>query len=166
MTHKIAFFQHSGDFRHGSPDPKLFYFLFQCSLFSVLAYYHAVWNKYSGKMCDYPIDFQIFVLYIISMGKHCHPCLFLFSLSLLLLIIYHMCVRIIVNWFLCFLQEKTHFLILTMSTSTAPSSASSDADSLNHDENPIKAVIFDYGEVMWMQSRNVHVYRSEFFFYL
>ncbi|CAI2355398.1 unnamed protein product [Caenorhabditis sp. 36 PRJEB53466] len=47
-----------------------------------------------------------------------------------------------------------------MSTSTAPSSASSDADSLNHDENPIKAVIFDYGEVMWMQSRNVHVYRK------
>ena len=53
-------------------------------------------------------------------------------------------------------------LPVIMSTSTAPSSASSDADSLNHDENPIKAVIFDYGEVMWMQSRNVHVYRSQF----
>lgn len=23
------------------------------------------------------------------------------------------------------------------------------------------AVIFDYGEVIWMQSRNVHVYKSE-----
>uniref|UniRef100_A0A8R1DVR6 Uncharacterized protein n=1 Tax=Caenorhabditis japonica TaxID=281687 RepID=A0A8R1DVR6_CAEJA len=48
-----------------------------------------------------------------------------------------------------------------MSTSTAPSSTSSDVDSLyNHDENPIKAVIFDYGEVLWMQSRNVHVYKK------
>ncbi|CAI5453118.1 unnamed protein product [Caenorhabditis angaria] len=46
-----------------------------------------------------------------------------------------------------------------MSSTCPTSSASSDADSL-YDANPIKAVIFDYGEVMWMQSRNVHVYRK------
>lgn len=86
------------------------------------------------------------------MGKHCRlvplfPTRFRF--------VYQLCSRPIHS----FSYAMHSFTV--MSTSTAPSSASSDADSLNHDENPIKAVIFDYGEVMWMQSRNVHVYRSE-----
>ncbi|CAB3397945.1 unnamed protein product [Caenorhabditis bovis] len=41
--------------------------------------------------------------------------------------------------------------------STTNSNSSSDLEV--HDEQAIKGVIFDYGEVMWMQSRNVHVYR-------